>query len=284
MIDSKKGAPEYTPPSVWDWDTNNGSKWGSTNRPFSGATHDAELPIGDHALQLYSMATPNGQKVTIMLEELLAKGIQEAEYDAFFIDIGEGDQFGTDFVEINPNSKIPALVDISSGRAIRVFESGAILLYLADKFKQFIPEDPAKRTETLNWLFWLQGAAPYLGGGFGHFYYYAPEKIQYAIDRFTMETKRLMHVLETQLSQNEYVAGDEYTIADIAVWPWFGNLARGLQYDAAEFLSVSDYPHLVAWAEKIAKRSAVERGRRVNRTWGDDSERVRERHSAADLD
>lgn len=272
----------YTPPAVWTHNANAGGKWAAINRPVSGSTHDKELPIGKHPLQLYSLATPNGQKVTIMLEELLALGIEEAEYDAHFIDISEGDQFSSGFVSINPNSKIPALYD--QDKELRVFESGAILLYLADKFEQLLPEDHAKRTEALNWLFWLQGAAPYVGGGFGHFYHYAPAPIEYAIDRFTLETKRLMDVLDKQLANHAFVAGDDYSIADIAIWPWFGGLVRGAMYDAAEFLQIHEYEHLLRWANNIAERPAVKRGRMVNRSWGDASEQLRERHDASDFD
>jgi GST-like protein len=282
---SEKSAQQtYVPPTVWQWNTPAESQWSSTNRPTAGATHEQSLPKGDHALQLYSMATPNGQKVTIMLEELLEAGVTAAEYDAYLINITQADQFGSEFVQANPNSKIPALLDSSNGEPVRVFESGAIVLYLAEKFGHFLPEDIAQRTEVLNWLFWLQGSAPYVGGGFGHFYHYAPEKIEYAIDRFTMETKRLMDVLDKQLANNSYIAGDEYTIADIVIWPWFGNLVRGLQYDAGEFLEASSYKHLLAWAEKISERPAVERGRKVNRFWGEPEEQVVERHSAADFE
>lgn len=279
----KSSKPGYVPPNVWQWNPPAESQWSSTNRPVSGATHEQVLPKGEHALQLYSMATPNGQKVTIMLEELLEKGVGEAEYDAYLINITEADQFGSEFVQANPNSKIPALLDYTDGDPVRVFESGAIVLYLAEKFGYFLPEERAKRTEVLNWLFWLQGAAPYVGGGFGHFYHYAPEKIEYAIDRFTMETKRLMHVLDQQLANNRYVAGDEYTIADMVIWPWFGSLVRGLQYDAGEFLEASSYKHLLAWAEAIAERPAVIRGRKVNRFWGEPEEQLPERHSRADF-
>lgn len=274
---------EYEPPKVWRWDTTEAGKWSGINRPTSGARTEQALPKGKHALQLYSIATPNGQKISIMLEELLELGKSGAEYDAFYIDIGKGDQFNSGFVEINPNSKIPALVDTSAGEAVRIFESGSILLYLAEKFESLLPSEHAARTETLNWLFWLHGAAPFLGGGFGHFYHYAPVKIEYAIDRFTMEVKRMMHVLEQQLQKHAYIAGDEYTIADISIWPWFGNLARGLQYNAGEFLSVDEYPALQAWAERIAQRPAVKRGRIVNRTWGPEEEQLKERHSADDF-
>ncbi|MGH8438805.1 MAG: glutathione-dependent disulfide-bond oxidoreductase [Pseudomonas sp.] len=273
----------YTPPKVWTHDAPSGGEFANINRPVAGPTHDKVLPVGKHPLQLYSLATPNGVKVTILLEELLALGVTEAEYDAWLIRIGEGDQFSSGFVEINPNSKIPALLDRSVEPAIRVFESGSILLYLAEKFGHFLPTDPAGRTETLNWLFWQMGAAPYLGGGFGHFYAYAPEKFEYPINRFTMEAKRQLDVLDRRLSENRYLAGDSYTIADIAIWPWYGQLVRGNLYSAAEFLNVQQYPHVQRWAEKIAKRPAVLRGQRVNRTWGDEETQVPERHQAADL-
>lgn len=275
---------EYTPPKVWTMDKESGGKWASINRPDSGARHQQALPVGKHPLQLHSLATPNGQKVTIMLEELLAKGVSAAEYDAYTIDIGEGDQFSSGFVAINPNSKIPALVDNSGDEPIRVFESGAILLYLADKFGHFIPKDHAARTETLNWLFWLQGSAPYLGGGFGHFYAYAPEKFEYPINRFTMEVKRQLDVLDKQLANNTYIVGDEYSIADMAIWTWYGNLVLGHLYDAAEFLAVDSYTHVVRWANNVAARPAVQRGRIVNRTWGETWEQLDERHSASDID
>lgn len=275
---------EYTPPKVWTMDKESGGKWASINRPDSGARHQQALPVGKHPLQLHSLATPNGQKVTIMLEELLAKGVSAAEYDAYTIDIGEGEQFSSGFVAINPNSKIPALVDNSGDEPIRVFESGAILLYLADKFGHFIPKDHAARTETLNWLFWLQGSAPYLGGGFGHFYAYAPEKFEYPINRFTMEVKRQLDVLDKQLANNTYIAGDEYSIADMAIWTWYGNLVLGHLYDAAEFLAVGSYTHVVRWANNVAARPAVQRGRIVNRTWGETWEQLDERHSASDID
>lgn len=273
---------KYTPPPVWRQEPKDGGIWGSINRPVSGATHDQALPRGKHPLQLYSMGTPNGKKVTILLEELLALGIHDAEYDAWLIKIQQGDQFGSDFVTINPNSKIPALLDTSVTPALRVFESGAILLYLADKFRRFIPQTFAARTEVLNWLFWLQGSAPYIGGGFGHFYHYAPVKIEYAIDRFTMEAKRLLDVLDKQLARHRYVAGDEYSIADIAIWPWYGSLVLDNAYEAAAFLQVDQYPHVQRWAREIAARPAVKRGRIVNRTAGDPH--LAERHSAADID
>lgn len=272
----------YHPPKTWVWNKTEAGKFSSTNRPISGATHEQVLPVGQHPLQLYSMGTPNGQKITIMLEELLAAGVSSAEYDAHLISIGAGDQFSSGFVAINPNSKIPALLDNSVTPPVRVFESGAILLYLAEKFAHFLPEDIQGRTETLNWLFWLQGSAPYLGGGFGHFYHYAPEKIEYAINRFTMEAKRQLDVLDKQLANHRFIAGETYTIADIAIWPWYGNLVRGELYDAAEFLDVSAYRHVQRWAEEVAHRPAVKRGRIVNRTSGDVS--LAERHSAADFD
>ncbi|WP_415899724.1 glutathione-dependent disulfide-bond oxidoreductase [Neptuniibacter sp. QD48_11] len=275
---------QYTPPKVWKHEEENGGTWASINRPVSGATHQAELPKGKHPLQLYSMGTPNGQKVTIMLEELLAAGVNQAEYDAHMIQIGEGDQFSSGFVDINPNSKIPALVDNSGSTPTRVFESGAILLYLAKKFGHFLSEDPSEQTEQLNWLFWLQGSAPYLGGGFGHFYAYAPEKFEYPIDRFTMEVKRQLDLLNKQLADNTYIAGENYSIADIAIWPWYGELVRGNQYNAATFLDVDSYTNLQRWAEQIAQRSAVQRGRIVNRTWGEAWEQLRDRHQAADID
>ncbi|WDR03063.1 glutathione-dependent disulfide-bond oxidoreductase [Devosia algicola] len=272
----------YVPPRIWTWDAGNGGEWSKINRPISGATHEATLPQGKHALQLYSLGTPNGQKVTIMLEELLALGDVGAEYDAHLIQIGDGEQFSSGFVSVNPNSKIPALLDIDTGS--RVFESGAILLYLAEKFGHFLPKDAKVRTEALNWLFWLQGSAPYLGGGFGHFYAYAPEKFQYPIDRFTMEVKRQMDVLDRELSRHQFLGGTEYSIADIATWPWYGTLALGETYGAGEFLQVEDYKHLRRWAEEIQARPAVQRGRKVNRLWGDPSEQLHERHDASDFD
>ncbi|PMU23908.1 MULTISPECIES: glutathione-dependent disulfide-bond oxidoreductase [unclassified Pseudomonas] len=275
---------DYVPPKVWTWKTQNGGTFASINRPIAGATHDKELPVGRHPLQLYSLATPNGQKVTILLEELLALGHQGAEYDAWLIKIGDGDQFGSGFVGVNPNSKIPALLDRSGPKPIRVFESGAILQYLAEKFGAFLPTEPAARAECLSWLFWQMGSAPYLGGGFGHFYAYAPTKIEYAIDRFAMETKRQLDVLDKQLAEHEYIAGDEYTIADMAIWPWYGGLVKGRLYEAGEFLSVQDYKHVVRWANAIEARPAVQRGRRVNRVSGEPSEQLRERHDASDLD
>ncbi|MBO6508523.1 MAG: glutathione-dependent disulfide-bond oxidoreductase [Roseibium sp.] len=274
----------YTPPKVWTWEQPSGGQFASINRPVSGSTHEKDLPVGKHPLQLYSLATPNGVKVTVMLEELLALGHSGAEYDAWLIKINEGDQFSSGFVGANPNSKIPALVDTSAAPSTRVFESGSILLYLAEKFGEFLPKDPAARAETLNWLFWQMGSAPYLGGGFGHFYAYAPEKFQYPIDRFTMETKRQLDVLDKALAERPYIAGEEYTIADIAIFPWYGALVLGRLYDAAEFLSVGDYKNVVKWAEKIDARPAVSRGRKVNRVWGDESDQLAERHDASDLD
>ncbi|WP_338524752.1 glutathione-dependent disulfide-bond oxidoreductase [Pseudomonas batumici] len=275
---------DYTPPKVWSWDTENGGKFANINRPIAGATHDKELPVGHHPLQLYSLATPNGQKVTIMLEELLALGYSGAEYDAWLIHIGEGDQFGSGFVAVNPNSKIPALLDRSGPKPIRVFESGAILQYLAEKFGAFLPTEASARAECLSWLFWQMGSAPYLGGGFGHFYAYAPTKIRYAIDRFAMETKRQLDVLDKQLAVSEYIAGSEYTIADMAIWPWYGGLVKGRLYEAAEFLSVQEYRHVQRWADAIDERPAVKRGRMVNRLSGDPSGQLRERHDATDFD
>lgn len=272
---------EYVPPKVWTWEKPSGGRFASINRPVSGATHERVLPVGDHPLQLYSQGTPNGIKVTVMLEELLAAGHAGAEYDAWLIRIGQGDQFGSGFVAVNPNSKIPALVDRSGPAPVRVFESGAILQYLADKFGAFLPTEPAARAECLSWLFWQVGSAPYVGGGFGHFYAYAPIKLEYAIDRFAMETKRQLDVLDQRLAQHEFVAGDTYTIADIAIWPWYGGLVQGQLYDAAEFLSAQDYRHVVRWAAQIADRPAVRRGRLVNRT-ADGA--LLERHAASDLD
>jgi len=275
--------PPYVPPTVWRNDAASGGQFANINRPVAGPTHDKDLPVGKHPLQLYSLATPNGVKVTILLEELLALGHAGAEYDAWLIRIGEGDQFSSGFVQVNPNSKIPALLDRSVEPPVRVFESGSILLYLAEKFGALLPKAGAARTESLNWLFWQMGSAPYLGGGFGHFYVYAPEKIEYAINRFTMEAKRQLDVLERRLAESRYLGGDEYSIADIAVWPWYGQLVRGNLYDAAQFLAVQEYPHVQRWAEDIAQRPAVQRGTRVNRTWGDEQSQVPERHSAADL-
>jgi GST-like protein len=273
----------YTPPEVWTWDTESGGKFASINRPIAGATHDKELPRGDHPLQLHSLATPNGVKVTVMLEELLAAGHTGAEYDAWLINIGEGDQFSSGFVGANPNSKIPALVDVSGDTPVRVFESASILMYLAEKFGAFIPEGAA-RAECFNWLFWQMGSAPYLGGGFGHFYAYAPEKFEYPINRFAMETKRQLDVLDRHLAENEYFAGAEYSIADMAIWPWYGVLSQGKLYEAAKFLDVESYTNLRRWTEQIAQRPAVVRGRIVNRAWGEDNEKCPERHSAADID
>ncbi|ROR06305.1 glutathione-dependent disulfide-bond oxidoreductase [Erwinia sp. JUb26] len=274
---------DYQPAKVWSENKALGGTWGSINRPTAGARHEATLPTGKHPLQLYSLGTPNGQKVTILLEELLALNEHGAEYDAHLIRIGEGDQFSSGFVAVNPNSKIPALLDTSTTPATRVFESGAILLYLAEKFGHFLPKDPAGRTEALNWLFWLQGAAPYVGGGFGHFYHYAPVKIEYAIDRFTMEAKRQLDLLDKQLGEHRYIAGNEYSIADIAIWPWYGTLVQGLMYEAAEFLDAASYKNVVRWADEIAQRPAVKRGRIVNRTWGPEDQQLAERHDASDF-
>ncbi len=276
--------PDYTPPNVWTWTKPSGGQFASINRPIAGPTHDRALQRGKHPLQLYSLATPNGVKVTVMLEELLAAGHSGAEYDAWLIRINEGDQFGSGFVDVNPNSKIPALLDCSGPGPIRVFESGAILLYLAEKFGAFVPTDPARRAECLSWLFWQVGSAPYVGGGFGHFYAYAPSKIEYAIDRFAMETKRQMDVLDRRLAENRYVAGDEYTIADMAIWPWYGGMAKGLLYDAGEFLQVQNYRNVVRWADEIAARPAVQRGRMVNRVMGPLDNQLHERHDASDFD
>ncbi len=275
---------DYTPPKVWTWNKPNGGQFANINRPIAGPTHEKELPFGLHPLQLDSLATPNGQKVTIMLEELLALGKKGAEYDAWLIRINNGDQFGSGFVAINPNSKIPAMVDRSGSKPIRIFESGAILIHLAEKFGAFLPTEPAARAECLSWLFWQMGSTPYIGGGFGHFYAYAPTKIEYAIDRFAMETKRLLDVLDRRLAENEYVAGGEYTIADIAIWPWYGGLARANSYGGAEFLSVQDYKNLLRWADAIAARPAVKRGRMVNRTSGEPSSQLHERHDASDFE
>jgi len=274
----------YTPPSVWKWEAENGGTFANINRPIAGATHDKPLLVGKHPLQLYSLATPNGVKVTVMLEELLAAGVTGAEYDAWLIKIRDGDQFGSGFVEVNPNSKIPALMDYSVSPAIRVFESGNILLYLAEKFGQLLPNEPAKRTECLSWLFWQMGSAPYLGGGFGHFYAYAPTKMAYPIDRFTMETKRQLDVLDRQLADHSYIAADEYSIADIAIWAWYGQLVLGRLYDAAEFLDVTSYAHVMRWAKAIDDRPAVKRGRMVNRMSGAPQYQLHERHDASDFD
>ena len=275
---------EYTPPKVWTWNKANGGRFANINRPISGPTQDKELPVGRHPLQLYSLGTPIGVKVTIRLEELLALGISGAEYDAWLINIGEGDQFGSGFVGVNPNSKIPALLDRSGPTPIRVFESGSILLYLAEKFGAFVPTQAGPRAECLSWLFWQMGSAPYLGGGFGHFYAYAPTKIEYAIDRFAMEVKRELDVLDRRLAENPYVAGDTYTIADIAIFPWYGGLAKGWLYDAGEFLSVQEYKHVQRWADTLLQRPAVQRGRMVNRVFGEPSSQLRERHDAHDFE
>jgi GSH-dependent disulfide-bond oxidoreductase len=276
--------PNYTPPKIWLWNKESGGRFASINRPTAGATHDKELPVGRHPLQLYSLATPNGVKVTVMLEELLALKMSGAEYDAWLIRITEGDQFGSGFVAVNPNSKIPALMDRSGPAPIRVFESGAILLYLAEKFGVFLPTDLASRAECLSWLFWQMGSAPYLGGGFGHFYAYAPTKIEYAIDRFAMEAKRQLDVLDRRLGESEYLAGPKYTIADIAVFPWYGALAKGLLYSAGEFLQVQEYTHVQRWSDAIAQRPAVQRGRKVNRAFGELADQLHERHDASDFD
>ena len=272
----------YVPPKVWTWDAENGGEWAKINRPIAGPTHENVLPRGKHPLQLYSLGTPNGQKITILLEELLAEGEEGAEYDAHLIRINTGDQFSSGFVEVNPNSKIPALLDTETGS--RVFESGAILLYLAEKFEKFLPKHSAARTEVMNWLFWLQGSAPYLGGGFGHFYAYAPEKFEYPINRFTMEVKRQMDVLDRELSKHRYLGGDEYSIADMATWPWYGNLVLGEAYNAGEFLQVESYKNLRRWANEVLQRPAVQRGRKVNRTWGELVDQLHERHDATDFD
>ena len=276
--------PEYVPPQVWVWNKENGGRFANINRPIAGATHEKELPVGRHPFQLYSLATPNGVKVTVMFEELLAAGHKAAEYDAWLIQINNGDQFGSGFVAINPNSKIPALMDRSGPKPVRVFESAAILLHLAEKFGAFLPKDAAKRTEALNWLFWQMGSAPYLGGGFGHFYAYAPIKIEYAIDRFAMEVKRQLDVLNRRLGDAEYLAGDEYSIADMAVWPWYGGMAKGLLYGGGEFLSVHEYKNVIRWADQIAARPAVKRGRMVNCAWGDPAGQLWERHDAGDFE
>jgi len=276
--------PTYTPPKVWKWEQGNGGRFASINRPIAGATHDKDLPVGEHPFQLYSLATPNGVKATIMFEELLEKGIKEAEYDAWLIQIMEGDQFSSGFVEVNPNSKIPALLDRSEDPAVRVFESGSILFYLAEKFGAFLPTDRARRAETMNWLFWQMASAPILGGGFGHFYAYAPEKYEYPINRYTMEVKRQLDVLDRQLADNQYIAGDEYTIADMAVWPWYGSLVKNTVYEAAEFLEAHTYTNVLRWTNELAKRPAVQRGRMVNRAWGELSSQLHERHDASDFD
>ena len=273
----------YTPPKVWQWQAENGGEWAKINRPIAGATHEQQLPIGEHPFQLYSLATPNGVKVTLMLEELLEKGHAGAEYDAWLIDISKGDQFSSGFVGVNPNSKIPALVDHSLEEPLRLFESGSMLIYLAEKFGEFLPSELRARTETLNWLMWQMGSAPFLGGGFGHFYAYAPEKFQYPIDRYTMEVKRQFDVLDRQLAEHEYIAGAEYTIADIAIAPWYGLVQAGLAYDAAEFLSVHEYKNVERWRKAIFERPAYKRGSRVNRTWGESDLQLPERHSADDF-
>ncbi len=273
----------YTPPRVWQWNTENGGRFAKINRPMAGATHDKELPVGEHPLQLYSLATPNGVKVTVLLEELLDLG-KDAEYDAYLINIGDGDQFGSGFVAVNPNSKIPALVDHSTSPPTRVFESGAILVYLAEKYGAFLPTEPSARAECMSWLFWQMGSAPYLGGGFGHFYAYAPDKIEYCIDRFAMEVKRQLDVLDRNLAERRYLSGDEYTVADMANYAWYGSVVLNNIYEAAEFLDVASYTNVVRWAHEIQERPAVARGRRVNRAWGPEEERVPERHSASDFD
>jgi GST-like protein len=277
-------APEYVPPKVWTWNKESGGRFANINRPIAGPTHDKDLPVGVHPMQLYSLATPNGVKVTVMLEELLALGHSGAEYDAWLIRINEGNQFSSGFVAANPNSKIPALVDRSGPEPIRVFESGAILIHLAEKFGEFLPTAPAARAECLSWLMWQMGSAPYLGGGFGHFYAYAPTKMEYPIDRFAMEVKRQMDVLDRRLAEVEYLGGDQYTIADMAVWPWYGGLAKGLLYEAGEFLSVQDYKNVQRWTDAIAQRPAVQRGRMVNRGWGEPSSQLPERHDASDFE
>ncbi|MEL6214519.1 MAG: glutathione-dependent disulfide-bond oxidoreductase [Pseudomonadota bacterium] len=276
--------PTYTPPKVWTWDQSSGGKFANINRPISGATHEKVLPVGEHPFQLYSLATPNGVKATVMFEELLEHGFSDAEYDAWIVNIQEGDQFSSGFVSINPNSKIPAMADHTTSPITRVFESGAILVYLAEKFGAFLPTDPAARAETLSWLFWQMGSAPFLGGGFGHFYAYAPEKYEYPINRYAMEVKRQLDVLDKNLAEREFLAGNDYTIADIATFPWYGGMVMGKLYDAAEFLDVTTYEHVLRWANAISERPAVIRGRRVNRVWGEESSQLKERHSAADFD
>lgn len=290
MTDDAKFPPEknfpagYQPAKVWEWQKGNGGQFANINRPIAGATHDKDRPVGKHPLQLYSLATPNGVKVTVMLEELLEAGHKGAEYDAWLINIGEGNQFGSGFVEVNPNSKIPALMDHSTPEPTRVFESGSILMYLAEKFGAFLPTDHKARTETINWLMWQMGSGPYLGGGFGHFYAYAPMKIQYAIDRFAMEVKRQLDVLDRHLADNEYMAGKDYTIADMAIWPWYGRLVKGGAYDAGDFLDVTSYTNVIRWTDQIGQRPAVERGRIVNKAFGELSEQLRERHDASDFE
>ena len=276
--------PTYTPPKVWTWDTESGGRFAKINRPIAGPTHDKELPVGKHPIQLYSLGTPNGVKVTIMLEELLAAGHKGAEYDAWLINIGEGDQFSSGYVDLNPNSKIPVMADHTTDPVTRVFESGSILIYLAEKFGAFLPSDHHKRTEAINWLMWQMGSAPYLGGGFGHFYAYAPEKYEYPINRFAMEVKRQLDVLDRNLADREYMAGDEYSIADMAIWPWYGALVKGIVYEAGEFLQVHEYKNVIRWTDQLAERGAVQRGRMVNRTFGDPSSQLRERHDASDFD
>jgi len=275
--------PTYTPPKVWKWEEGNGGKFANINRPVSGATHEKALPKGQHPFQLYSLATPNGVKVTVMLEELIELGIKEAEYDAYTVNIMEGEQFGSDFVAINPNSKIPALMDVSTQPETRIFESGAILVYLAEKFDAFLPSDPAKKANVMSWLMWQMGATPMLGGGFGHFYAYAPEKYQYPIDRYTMEVKRQLDVLDKQLASNQFIAGDEYSIADMAIWPWYGALVNNEVYEAAEFIEAHTYKNVIRWAKEISQRPAVKRGRIVNKAWGNPNEQLLERHSMDDF-
>ena len=275
---------EYVPPKVWTWDQSSGGRFANINRPIAGPTHDKELPVGKHPLQLYSLGTPNGVKVTVLLEELLAAGHEGAEYDAWLINIGQGDQFGSGYVELNPNSKIPVLADHSTDPITRVFESGSILAYLAEKFGAFMPTDHKAKTEAMNWLFWQMGSAPYLGGGFGHFYAYAPEKFEYPINRFAMETKRQLDVLDRHLADNEYFAGSEYSIADMAIWPWYGALVKGFVYDAAEFLQVHEYANVIRWTDQLAQRPAVKRGRMVNRVFGELHTQLHERHDASDFD
>ncbi|GAK43569.1 glutathione S-transferase family protein [Tepidicaulis marinus] len=275
---------EYTPPKVWTWDKESGGRFASINRPIAGPTHEKELQVGKHPIQLYSLGTPNGVKVTVMLEELLELGHKGAEYDAWLINISEGNQFSSGYVAVNPNSKIPVMVDHSTKEPTRVFESGSILLYLAEKFDAFLPKEHHKRTEALNWLFWQMGSAPYLGGGFGHFYAYAPVKLEYPIDRFAMEVKRQLDVLDRNLAEREYMAGDEYSIADMAIWPWYGALAKGLLYEAGEFLSVHEYKNVIRWTDQLSERPAVKRGRMVNRVWGEPASQLPERHDASDFD
>ena len=277
-------SPAYTPPAVWTWNKDNGGRFASINRPIAGPTHDKDLPVGRHPLQLYSLGTPNGVKVTVMLEELLALGHTGAEYDAWLVKINEGGQFGSGFVAVNPNSKIPALWDRSGPTPIRLFESGAILMHLAEKFGAFLPTEAAARAECLSWLFWQMGSAPFLGGGFGHFYAYAPSKIEYAIDRYAMEVKRQLDVLDRRLAESAYLAGDDYTIADMAIWPWYGTLVKGQLYEAGKFLQVQEYKNVLRWTDQIAQRPAVQRGRMVNRTWGQPSSQLHERHEASDFD